>query len=31
MVKAAENTLGMNQRCPEKEQFDRECREAIKI
>jgi hypothetical protein len=30
MVKAAENTLGMNQRRPEKERFDEECKEAMK-
>ena len=30
MVKAAENTLGMNQQCPEKEQCNKEHREAMK-
>jgi len=30
IVKAAENTLGMNQLCPEKERFDEGCKEAIK-
>jgi len=29
-VKAAENTLGLKQRCLEKEQFDDKRREAIK-
>jgi hypothetical protein len=30
MVKAAEQTLGMNQQCPEKEWFDEERKKAIK-
>jgi len=29
-VKAAENTLSMNQLCPEKERFDEESKKAIK-